>query len=181
MNCSIFKANFSAYLEGELNPEVTAACADHLADCTACSRLVKAYRTGVSGLDRLDEIEPPADLFERVMAAAKDPGPAEVFQLGRPRHLVPLAAAAALILAVTFGMFQHNNERFDLALDETPVDSTMDVVTVQMLKELPKEMRTRPAQKAYLASYSPDDEAVFSYGVSNHPVIVESGVSRVSE
>ena len=181
MNCSTFKANFSAYLEGELAPDVAAACDEHLDACQACAGLMKAYRAGIGSFGQLAEIDPPADLFERVMEVVNQPAPAGFSRLPVTKAWVPLAAAAGLILALTFGLFQPNVDNFDLAIDEIPVDSTMDMVTVQMLKERPKEKRTLPAQKAYLASYNPDDEAVLSYGVSRHPVIVESGVSQISD
>ncbi len=188
MDCSTFKNNFSAYLERELDKNTLASCESHLKQCPGCSRLVAAYRSGITVLSEITELEATEDLFERVMAAVKQPQEAKIIRWGRPRILVPVAAAATLVFALTFSFF-HSGRIDSAAYSELAVvDSTMDLVTVQMLEEMPqytRESNKRARARAYLASYTPDEtgdeEAVLSYGVSRHPVFVESGVSSPGE
>lgn len=185
MNCSNFKKRFSAYIDGELNRESVAELESHLEKCSGCAGLLSAYRTGVDSLKRSVEIEPPGDMFERVMAAV-DSGrtTAEVIPLRASVSRRVLAAAAVVLIALTGSVLFDGGDRSDLAW--TPaVDSTVDVVNADEIQPLDAQEETakapRPAQKAYLTSYNSDDEPAFSYGVSSHPVIVESGVSAKAE
>ena len=188
MDCSTFKTNFSAYLEGELDKETQASCQSHLKQCTSCSRLVAAYRSGVTVLSEIPEFEAPEDLFQRVMASVEQPEEASVIRWRRPRFWVPVAAAAALVFALTFSFFQSERIGSGAYSELAVVDSTMDLVTMQMLEEMPQyaqESNKKARARAYLASYttdeSADEEAVLSYGVSRHPVFIESGVASPGE
>lgn len=188
MDCNNFKAVFSTYLENELDKNTLASCELHLEQCPSCSRLVAAYRSGITVLSEITELEAPEDLFERVMTAVEQPREVEVVRWRRPRIWVPVAAAATLVFALTFTLFQSEKIGSGAYSELAVVDSTMDLVTAQMLEEMPvytqksnKKTRTR----AYLAAYSPDEtgdgEAMLSYGVSHHPVFIESGVSSPGE
>jgi len=189
MNCSAFKNNFSAYLERELDKNTFSSCESHLKQCASCSRMVAVYRSGISALAEIPELEVREDLFDRIAAAVgQSPQEAEIRHWKRPRIWVPVAAAAALVFAITFSLFQTAGIDSTAYSELAVVDSTMDLVTVQMLEELPqysqistKKKRTR----AYLTSYTPeeteDEEAVLSYGVSRHPVLIESGVTETGE
>ncbi len=180
MNCGDFKTNFSAYLDGELPPASVAGIETHLENCSDCSGMLKAYRSGLGSLSRSLEIEPPDDMFERVMAeVAGSSRRARVIPLRSTARRNAFAAAAVIMLALVGSLLFTGGDRTNVAWSPA-VDSTIDVVNAF---ELPAsgqpadEPARRPAQKAYLASFTPDDEPSFSYGVSNHPIIVESGVS----
>jgi|GEM_PF-4376999 predicted anti-sigma-YlaC factor YlaD len=188
MDCQNFKTNFSAYIDRELDEKTLAGCESHLRQCASCSRLVAAYRSGISVLSEITELEAPEDLFERVMAAVEQPQEAKVIRWGRPRVWVPVTAAATLVFALTLSLFRSGEIDSGAYSELAVVDSTMDLVTVQMLEEMPQYTQ-KPSKKAraraYLASYIPDEtgdeEAVLSYGVSRHPVFIESGVGSPGE
>ncbi|MBW7997231.1 MAG: hypothetical protein FVQ81_11810 [Candidatus Glassbacteria bacterium] len=184
MNCSSFKIQFSAYLDGELSGDAFAEIEAHLEKCAGCSGMLQAYRSGVSSLKRSVEIEPPADMFERVMAEVNSGAQAaKVVPLRSSGRRIVLAAAAVVLIALAGSLFFTGGDRVDVSW--TPaVDSTVDVVNADEIQLHPAPEAgklKRPVQKAYLASYHYDDEPLFSYGVSNHPVIVESGVTATGE
>ncbi len=180
MNCGDFKTNFSDYLDGELPPASVAGIESHLENCSVCSGMLNAYRSGLGSLRHSVKIEPPDDMFERVMAVVDGSGKqAKVIPMRGAARRNGLAAAAVIMLALVGSLLFTGGDRTNVAWSPA-VDSTIDVVSTleTPAPEQPAvEPARRPAQKAYLASYNPDDEPSFSYGVSSHPVIVESGVS----
>ncbi len=180
MNCGGFKTNFSVYVDGELPGALVAEVESHLDNCPRCAGMLKAYRVGVDSLSRSPvEIEPPDDMFERVMAAVEGGGKqAGVIPLRTAAGRNTLAAAAVVMIALVGSLLFTGGDRTGVAWNPA-VDSTVDVVNADQLPvagEPETETDRRPAQKAYLASYNPDGEPAFSYGVSSHPVLVESGV-----
>jgi len=189
MDCSTFKANFSAYLERELDKEALASCDSHLKQCINCSRLVAAYRSSITVLSsEITELEAPVDLYQRVMASVGQTQEVRVIRWRRPRLWVPVAATAALVFALTFSLFQSERIGSGAYSELAMMDSTMDMVTAQMLKEMPQhglESSKKARARAYLASFTPDksadEEAVLSYGVSRHPVFIVSGVASPGE
>jgi hypothetical protein len=183
MNCSNFKIQFSAYIDGGMPDDIRAEAENHLKSCPDCAGMLEAYRTGIIAFRNTAEIEPPADMFERVMAEVNGGAQARVVPLRAPVRRNVLAAAAVVMLALMGSLFFTGGERVEVALNP-PVDSTMDVVNAEDIipvVDSKSETVKRPAQKAYLASYNSDEEPSFSYGVSNHPLIVESGVNAVAE
>ncbi|MCX8160905.1 MAG: zf-HC2 domain-containing protein [Candidatus Saccharicenans sp.] len=66
MNCDRIQLLFSAYLEGELQPEAKKELEDHLAVCPDCARLLEATRNLASEWPNLPEIEPPASLIQKL-------------------------------------------------------------------------------------------------------------------
>lgn len=181
MNCSGFKTNFSVYVDGELPVALVAEIESHLEKCPGCARTLKAYRTGVDSLRRSSlKIEPPDDMFERVMAAVDGSGKqAGVTPLRGTAGRNALAAAAVVMIALVGSLFFTGGDRTSVAWSPV-VDSTVDLVNADQLSAAgqpeDKTGKKRPAQKAYLTSFNPDEEPSFSYGVSSHPVLIESGV-----
>ncbi len=66
MNCLKAQLLFSAYLEGELQPEVRKELEGHLAACQDCVRLLEITRSLSSEWSKLPEIEPPAHLIQKL-------------------------------------------------------------------------------------------------------------------
>ena len=181
MNCSLFKRNFSAYLDGELDNSLLASCESHLEQCPSCARLLAAYRTGIASLSESTGLQAPEGLFERVLAGVSPKRVNRGVQWRTAGFWVPLAAAAMLILALSFSMYQSGGVNPAASLEVAALDSTLDVVTGQLIAEQNKTPQAHArAIKAYLTSYSPeesaDGEASLSYGVSHHPDLVEGGV-----
>ena len=181
MNCNYFKQNFSAFIDGGLDKSRLALCESHLEKCPSCARFLAAYRTGVASLSEGTGLQAPEDLFERVLAGVSPKRMNNDIQWRTAGFWVPLAAAAMLILALSVSMYQGGGVRPEVNLEVAALDSTLDLVTVQLIAEQNKTPQAHArAVKAYLTSYSPDEssdgEASLSYGVSHHPDLVEGGV-----
>ena len=184
MNCRDFLQHFSSYLEGELGERTLAETEAHLDRCEKCARRVAAYRQGIEHLHQSPIIEPPTDLYFRVKRALSSfPGSISL-KPRKLRFLIPAAAAAIIVLAVTAGLIDTRDEsRF--AYEIGTADSTLDVVNLQAERRVPVSYDVNADRQSgivRLASYaSIEDEPAFSYPVYTRPVIVLSGVSRAGD
>ncbi|MGB4704090.1 MAG: anti-sigma factor [Candidatus Saccharicenans sp.] len=66
MNCKRARSLFSACLEGELPANLRSEFEAHLTSCPDCSRLLEATRSLAEAWSKLPEIEPPAELREKL-------------------------------------------------------------------------------------------------------------------
>ncbi|MCE5272209.1 zf-HC2 domain-containing protein [bacterium] len=192
MDCRAFKKLFSLFVDGELDERRNERARKHLAVCPLCCRLVAAYRAGADSLERQARLEPPADLFERVMGAVGQAPATAVrprvrrerpsLSLLRPRVMLPgLAAAAA---ALSFGIFLliGGGAQPEPAPFMVQVDSTMDMINYQVAEQLARKENSQRARAVQLASYARvEDESSQKSGISRSPVIVLSGVSDFAE
>ncbi len=100
MTC-IDEKRLSAYVDGELPPEDSAALEEHLANCAACREELSRLEFISQALESLDGAEPDAFFAPRLGRLAAGvrcgnwPG----------RVLVPAAAAAAAALSLAAGVF----------------------------------------------------------------------------
>ncbi|HET7294992.1 MAG TPA: zf-HC2 domain-containing protein [Vicinamibacteria bacterium] len=105
MDCARARELFSDHLEGNLDPSLKGDLHDHLVTCRACAALRAAFGEVVDALRTAPELPVPLGLVDRVVEATR--------RLGRPRaafrpQAMPLwmqAAAAAVALAMTGGLF----------------------------------------------------------------------------
>ena len=93
MNCLEVHDSLSAWLDGELAPEVLVVVDRHLESCAGCRRELAQLQALEKALEALDT-PAPADLPERVRA-----------RLRRPprRRWQSLALAASLVLGILLG------------------------------------------------------------------------------
>lgn len=68
-SCSEFEAALSDYREGTLRLERAAAARDHLTSCDNCAALLASVAQAVAAVQALPQVEPPARLLTRVLAA----------------------------------------------------------------------------------------------------------------
>ena len=66
MNCTSVADNLSAYLDGELEPELLAQVQEHLNDCQACRAELETLRTTTGLVGSLPMVKAPASLLEGV-------------------------------------------------------------------------------------------------------------------
>jgi predicted anti-sigma-YlaC factor YlaD len=126
MNCQDATLSLGVYLMGALEPDERAAVETHLQDCPACQAELSelAELPTMLGLLRIEDVHPPAslddsaietlappaDLFDRVAARARDEdelqqAAAARARRSRYRRLVAVAAAAVVIAGgVTGGL-----------------------------------------------------------------------------
>ena len=81
----------------------------HLAECAECRAQLAELQEATTALAYAAEgPEPPAELRERILEAARENGGAQVIQFPRRRWLLPaasVAAAAAAVAAVAVGLW----------------------------------------------------------------------------
>jgi anti-sigma factor RsiW len=107
MNCQDCRARISAYLDGDLNPDLAEEVRGHAALCRSCRLELALARRIDRGLANLAAPVPPRDFTARVMAAlpAGRPAPVPFWP-----QLLSMAACAASSLAVLYGLWQHVDE-----------------------------------------------------------------------
>ncbi len=66
MKCETVCEHLSAYLDGELSPELRTVVEDHLADCPACARQCEELRQTAALLGTLPRVNAPADLLAEI-------------------------------------------------------------------------------------------------------------------
>ena len=101
----------AAYALDALDPEDRWTYERHLDTCDRCRKEVASLREGAAQLAYAAEgPEPPRELRERMLRAAREERPAKVSMLGR-RWMLPaaaLAAAAAAVAAVGLGLWANS-------------------------------------------------------------------------
>ncbi|MGA7563750.1 MAG: zf-HC2 domain-containing protein [Desulfobaccales bacterium] len=92
--CPEVQDRFSAWLDGELAPEVAAGVARHVESCARCRRELAQFEALEQALGSLPEAVPPPGLPGKVRA-----------RLPRPRRRAwqSLALAASLVLGILLG------------------------------------------------------------------------------
>jgi anti-sigma factor RsiW len=102
MDCSRIREELVAYLDGELGGSRAADVRKHIEQCPACKLRSQQLAAVGAALDEVGEIEPAKDFTVRVMQKALSaPALPAVSRLKIIRRLVPVAAAAAVILVLT--------------------------------------------------------------------------------
>ena len=67
MNCTDLEILLCDYVDGTLGREDQAAVESHLAECAVCAELARDVTGAVAFIGRAAEVEPPADLFTRIL------------------------------------------------------------------------------------------------------------------
>jgi len=121
--CEDIRELFDGRIDGELTAAEAARLEEHLASCEACREELAELERVWRALGVLAEVEVPEDLAERVLSRVRS-AQRGVRRRGRVyRWAYPLAAAAALLVAVTVGHF-------------LTTDGTIDPETRQIVKEM---------------------------------------------
>ena len=117
--CDAARALIHDVLDGEhLHPEQQRSLDEHLASCTECRDANQDLRTLQSQLRGLHQPPMPEDAFEEVLA--KTSRPVSAFRKQTPwSYGWKLAAAAALIAAVTWGIMPQEPDEAELLLAAT--------------------------------------------------------------
>jgi anti-sigma factor RsiW len=66
MDCAEFESILADYVDGTLGATERAAVELHAATCAACRQFMAAVTGAVKILDRVEEVEPPAELITRI-------------------------------------------------------------------------------------------------------------------
>lgn len=165
-SCRAITAVLSAYLDGEATVEQARACEQHLESCAACRAELAQLERARSVLRSLPPPAVPPELAGAIKLAAARELARERTGMIWPVWAKPLAAAAALVVAITVGQMLRTPDLVapgDLAslpppvtilepLDETPVPA--DTVAEATVADQPEVVgaaaasREMPAREA---------------------------------
>jgi ribosomal protein L7/L12 len=125
MKCSEIEERLTAYLENFLQNEERGAIEEHCARCASCRGALEDLKRTREILGRLDEVEPPAWLEEKVMAriAGKEKREGWLQRFFLPLHVkVPVQALAmALVVVISVYLYKSTTpEPGDLARLQAP-------------------------------------------------------------
>ena len=120
MKCQDIQQKLSAYAEGILHPEEKMLVDEHLKSCPKCNASLASLRKTIDYVHRLENVEPPAWLTQKVMAKIKaevQPKKKIVQKLFYPLHIkLPLeAVVTALIAVITIYTFKTMQPEMKLA------------------------------------------------------------------
>lgn len=101
MTCEHCREQLTDFIEGDLTAEAEREMREHLAQCAQCAQELVQMRTLVTALRELPEVEPPAELRERLrgITQVSTPGPGG---WRRVRYVVATVAAAAAALVMVW-------------------------------------------------------------------------------
>ena len=119
MKCEKIEELLSPYLEDELNPEAQRAVQSHLRTCQSCSALLSFMKEAKESLADFPELELSDGLLDRLSTI---PEKKRRFQINlgflfRPSLQPVLAAAAILMVMISFYLFNPNREDINNSVD----------------------------------------------------------------
>jgi hypothetical protein len=126
MDCNEVQKRLSAYIEKAVSPKEKALIDAHLKGCKQCKRALADLKKAVDYVQKLEEVEPPAWLKQKVMARVRAEAEAKrgvLQKLFYPFHIkIPLEAVALILVAVgTFYIFKSMQPQMQLA--QAPVET----------------------------------------------------------
>lgn len=126
MECSEVQKRLAAYLEKAVSPKQKALIEAHLKGCKRCKGALADLKKAVAYVQKLEEVEPPPWLTQKVMAQVRSEAEAKrgIWQrLFTPFHIkIPLEALALLFIAVgTIYIFKAMQPEMRLA--QSPIET----------------------------------------------------------
>jgi predicted anti-sigma-YlaC factor YlaD len=104
MECREVQKRLSAYIEKVVPPKQKALIDAHLKGCKTCKRALADLKKAVNYVQKLEEVEPPAWLAQKVMTRVRSEAEAKrgiLQKIFYPFHIkIPLEAVALILIAV---------------------------------------------------------------------------------
>jgi hypothetical protein len=105
MECKDIQERLSAYIDGVASSKEKTLIDKHLKSCQKCSKSFSELKKTVEHLKKLEEMEPPSWLAQRIMAKIEkeaEPQKGILQRLFYPLHIkLPIETIAAIFIAVT--------------------------------------------------------------------------------
>jgi hypothetical protein len=126
MECSEVQKRLSAYIEKLVSPQQKALIDAHLKGCKQCKCALADLKKAVDYVQKLEEVEPPAWLTQKVMARVRSDAEAKrgiLQKIFYPFHIkIPLEALALILVAVgTIYIFKSMQPQMQLA--QAPIET----------------------------------------------------------
>jgi len=151
MECREIKKRLSAYLEKAVSPQQKALIDEHLKKCKGCRQDLADLKKTIKYVQRLEEVEPPPWLAQKVMARVREEAeqkPGILKKLFYPFHIkLPLEAIAVIFIAVgTLYIFKTMQPQMQLAKIPTETKEMAPAPVTAPKKEKPPVVdQERPA------------------------------------
>jgi hypothetical protein len=142
MECKDIQKRLSAYIEKAVTPQQKTAIDAHLKQCKRCRQDLADLKRTIEYVQKLEEVEPPAWLAQRVMARVRSEAEAKqrIWQrLFLPVHIkLPLEAIAVIFIAVgTIYIFKTMQPQMQLAKIPTETKEMAPAPVTAPKKEAP--------------------------------------------
>lgn len=158
MSCQDYSEAIAEFVDGALDPVVQRDLERHVEGCAACRALVADLKSIQAAAFTLDRVELPPQLHAAVRARiAEEPalrGRLLAFPVSRAARLAWLAAAAALLIVTTAGIWSvarsggaHDNEAVATASPTEATDPDAAVASVQAELQLATEHYEKAIQQ----------------------------------
>ena len=125
MECSEVQKRFAAYIEKAVSPKQKALIEAHLKGCKRCKESLADLKKAVKYVQKLEEVDPPPWLTQKVMAQVRSEAEAKrgIWQrLFIPFHIkIPLEAIALLFIVGTIYVFTAMGPQMQLA--KAPIET----------------------------------------------------------
>jgi hypothetical protein len=150
MECKDIQKRLSAYIEKAVSPQHKTAIDKHLKQCTRCRQDLADLKRTIEYVQKLEEVEPPAWLAQRIMARLREEKkPGILKKLFYPIHIkLPLEAIAVIFIAVgTIYIFKTMQTQMQFAKILTETKEMAPAPTTAPKKEKPPVLeKQRPAR-----------------------------------
>jgi DNA-binding FrmR family transcriptional regulator len=151
MECKDIHKRLSAYIERAVSPQQKTVIDKHLKQCKRCRQALADLKRTIDYVRRLEEVEPPPWLAQRVMArvrAEAEEKPGIIKRLFYPLHIkLPLEAIAVIFIAVgALYIFKTMQPQMQLAKLPTETRKMAPAPATAPKKEAPSALKKeRPA------------------------------------
>ncbi len=150
MECTEVQKRLSAYREKIISPKQKALIDEHLKGCRKCKLALADLKKTIEYVKKLEEVEPPAWLTQKVMARVRSEAQAKrgIWQrFFYPFHIkLPLEALAVIFLAVgTIYIFKAMQPEMQLARAPIETKETVPRAKAPEKQKAPAADKERPA------------------------------------
>jgi hypothetical protein len=166
MECSEVRKRLAAYIEKALSPKQKALIEAHLKGCKGCKASLADLKKTIKYAQKLDEVEPPPWLTQKVMAQVRSETEARrgIWQrFFSPFHIkIPLEALALVLVAVgTIYIFKAMGPQMQLAQAPTETTETAPPARARGIGEVHDviEKKHPPAESVERPQYADKEKA----------------------
>jgi len=159
MECNDIQEKLSAYIEGIISSEEKLLIDEHLKACQQCNESLADLKKALEYVQKLEEMEPPPWLTQKVMARVRSEAELKrgIFQrLFYPLHIkLPIEAIAAIFIAITT-VYIYKTIQPEMKLAKAPLEKIRPRALLEEKERTPpidkgKPLPGKPAEQLMLA------------------------------
>ena len=154
MECADIQKKLSSYIDDALSPEERMLIDEHLTSCQKCSASLADMRKTLEYIQKIEDVEPPPWLTQKVMTKVKEEVVATRFRakpkrgilqkLFYPLHIkLPIEAAAVFLIAVA-ALYIFKTIQPEVKLAQIPSEEIKTQAPLQEKDKFPAIVETKP-------------------------------------